>query len=147
MDYSPPWDFPNKSTGVGCHFFLQRIFLTQGSNPGLPHCRQTLYHLSHKGSSSSIPGLGRSSGEGNSYPLQCSCLENSMDRGAWRAIVLRVAKNRMRLNDFHFQVFLFFVFSNFTEKLHTEIFLRCGKNCLIFHYFCLCVISSFLHRY
>ena len=35
---------------MGCHFLLQRIFLTQGSNPGLPHCRQTLYHLSHQGS-------------------------------------------------------------------------------------------------
>ena len=31
-----PWDFPGKGTGVGCHFLLQRIFLTQGSNPGLP---------------------------------------------------------------------------------------------------------------
>ena len=30
-----PWDFPGKSTGVGCHFILQRIFPTQGSNPGL----------------------------------------------------------------------------------------------------------------
>ena len=38
-----PWDFPGKSTGVGCHFLLQGIFLTQGSNPGLLHCRQTLY--------------------------------------------------------------------------------------------------------
>ena len=35
--------------GVGCHFLLQRIFLTQGSNLGLLHCRQTLYHLSHQG--------------------------------------------------------------------------------------------------
>ena len=34
-----PCDFPGKSTGVGCHFLLQRIFPTQGSNPGLPHCR------------------------------------------------------------------------------------------------------------
>ena len=32
-----PWDFPSKSTGVGCHFLLQRMFTTQGSNPGLPH--------------------------------------------------------------------------------------------------------------
>ena len=37
-------------TGVGCHFLLQGIFPTQGSNLGLPHCRQTLYHLSHRGS-------------------------------------------------------------------------------------------------
>ena len=34
-----------------------------------------------------IPGSGRFPGEGNGYPLQCSCLENSMDRGAWRATV------------------------------------------------------------
>ena len=43
------WDFPGKNTGVGCHFRLPGIFLSQGSNPGLPHCRQTLYHLSHQG--------------------------------------------------------------------------------------------------
>ena len=42
-------DFPGNSTGVGCHFLLQGIFLTQGLNPGLPRCRQTLYHLSHQG--------------------------------------------------------------------------------------------------
>ena len=41
-----PWNFPGKSTGVGCHFLLQGIFPTQGSNPGLPHCRQMLYRLS-----------------------------------------------------------------------------------------------------
>ena len=45
-----PWDFLGQCTGVGCHFLLQGIFQTQGSNPGLPHCRQMLYHLSHQGS-------------------------------------------------------------------------------------------------
>ena len=44
-----PWDSPGKNTGVGSHFLLQGIFPTQGLNPGLPHCRQTLYHLSHQG--------------------------------------------------------------------------------------------------
>ena len=43
-----PWKSPGK--GVGCHSLLQGIFLTQGSNQGLPHCRQTLYCLSHQGS-------------------------------------------------------------------------------------------------
>ena len=42
----------------------------------------------------SIPGLGRSPGEGHGYPLQYSCLENSMDRGAWRATVHCVLKSR-----------------------------------------------------
>ena len=37
-----PWDFPDRNTGVGCHFLLQGIFPTQGSNPGLLHWRQTL---------------------------------------------------------------------------------------------------------
>ena len=49
---SCPWDFPGKSTRVGCHFLLQRIFPTQGLNPGLLHCRKTLYRLSHQGSHS-----------------------------------------------------------------------------------------------
>ena len=44
--------FPGKNTGVGCHFLLQEIFPSQGLNPGLPHCRQMLYHLSHQGSQS-----------------------------------------------------------------------------------------------
>ena len=40
-----------------------------------------------------IPGLGRSPGEGNDNPLQYSCLENPMDRGAWRAMVHTVAQS------------------------------------------------------
>ena len=43
-----PWDFPGKSTEVGCHFLLQGIFPTQELNLGLPHCRQMLYQLSHQ---------------------------------------------------------------------------------------------------
>ena len=45
-----PWDFLGTSTGVGCHFLLQGIFPTQGSNPGIPHCRQTnlLKHCSNR---------------------------------------------------------------------------------------------------
>ena len=46
-----PWNPPGKSTGVGCHFLLQGIFLTQASNPGLLHCRQILYQLTYKGGS------------------------------------------------------------------------------------------------
>ena len=45
----------------------------------------------------SVPGPGRSSAEGNGNPLQCSCLENSMDRGTWRDSVQGVAKSRPRL--------------------------------------------------
>ena len=54
MDYSPPGssvhgDSPGKNTGVGCHALLKGNFSTQGSNLGLPHCKQVLYCLNHFG--------------------------------------------------------------------------------------------------
>ena len=49
----------------------------------------------------SIPGSGRSPGEGSDSPLQYSCLGNSMDSGAWWATVHRVAKSQKRLSDEH----------------------------------------------
>ena len=51
------------------------------------------------GNAGSIPGLGRSPGDGNGNPLQYSCLENSKDRGAWWATVLGVTKNQTRLSN------------------------------------------------
>ena len=53
IDCSPPGssvhgDSLGKNTGMGCQALLQGIFPTQGSNPGLPHCRRILYHLSHQ---------------------------------------------------------------------------------------------------
>ena len=55
MDFSPPrasahGDSPGKNTGLGCHALLQRIFPTQGSNPGVLHCRRILSCLNHQGS-------------------------------------------------------------------------------------------------
>ena len=58
------------------------------------------------GEPGSIPGLGRSSGEGNGNPLQYSCLENPMDRGSWQATVHGVAKSQAQLSNnthFHFR--------------------------------------------
>ena len=104
-----PWDSPGKDTGVGCHFLLQMIFLTQGLNPGLLHHRWTLspseppgkdasYHPSRfyctahsvgKESTcnardpSLIPGSGRSTGEGIGYPLQYS----------WASLMAQLVKN------------------------------------------------------
>ena len=91
-----------------------------GIKPRVPNCRWILYQLSHQGSPhlcnmalklphiqesacsegdlGSTPGLGRSPGEGNGKPLQYSCLENLMDRGAWPVTVHWVAKGRMQLS-------------------------------------------------
>ena len=52
------------------------------------------------GDPGSVPGSGRSPGEGNGNPLEYSCLENSMDRGTWWATVHGVAKNWTLLSDF-----------------------------------------------
>ena len=133
-----PWYFPDKITGVGCHFLLQVNCPIQGSNPRLPHwqvdslrlsfqgnpsigdmalkkqtkkeilfCRQTVHVITSKLSYQCVfpvsasgkesacqckrmrhgfdPWAARTTGEGNGNPLQYSCLENSMDRGACRA--------------------------------------------------------------
>ena len=67
MDCSPPsssvhGDSSGKNTGVGCQALLQGIFPTEGSNPGLPHCRLILYQPSHQGSP------------------QCQCVSPQMSR-------------------------------------------------------------------
>ena len=144
---------------MGCHFLLQGIFLTQGSNPSVLHCRQILYQLTYQGSplyySTHLLTLSKSLnlertpgsylyleivaphsstfawkipwteepgglqsmgslesdtterlhfhfslsciGEGNGNPLQCSCLENPRDGGAWWAALYEVAQSRTRL--------------------------------------------------
>ena len=53
------WDSPGQSTGVGSLSLLQGIFPTQGLNPGLPHCKCSLYQLSHKGSPTESPVVGK----------------------------------------------------------------------------------------
>ena len=58
----------------------------------------------------SIPGSGRSPGGGNIYPLQCSGLENFMDRAAWRATVHGVSKSWAQLSYLHFQSLIFHAF-------------------------------------
>ena len=61
-------DSPGKSTGVGCHALLQEIFPTQGSNPGLLHCRLILYCLSHQGSPRILEWVAYSFSRGSSQP-------------------------------------------------------------------------------
>ena len=56
-------------------------------------------YTAHTGDAGSIPGLGRSPGEGNGNPLQYSCLKNPVDRGAWRATVQGVTKSWTQLRD------------------------------------------------
>ena len=66
----------------------------RGKVVGLPWWLRGKESACNAGKLRSIPGLGKSSGEGKGYPLQYSCLENPMDRGAWRATIHGVAKSR-----------------------------------------------------
>ena len=63
-----PWNSPGQNTGVGSLSLLQRIFPTQGSNPGLPHCRWLLYQLSHKGSPRILEWIAYPFSSGSSQP-------------------------------------------------------------------------------
>ena len=66
---------------------------------GLPHGSNGKESACSAGDQASIPGLGKSSGEGYGNPLQYSCLETPMDRGAWGATVHGVAKSQTRLSN------------------------------------------------
>ena len=113
-----PWNSLGQNTQVGSLSLLQGIFSTQGLNPGLLHCGQILYQLSHKGSSRILEWVAYPFSRGSSQPrnrtrvsciagrfftnwamregngnlLQYSCLENPMDRGALQATVHEVTR-------------------------------------------------------
>ena len=63
-----PWNSPGQNTGVGSLSLLQGIFPTQGLNPGLPHCRQILYQLSHKGNQRILEWVAYPFSNGSSQP-------------------------------------------------------------------------------
>ena len=66
---------------------------------GFPSSTEGKASACNAGDLGSIPGLGRSPGEGNGYPLQYSCLRNPMDREAWQGTVHGVTKSQTRLSN------------------------------------------------
>ena len=90
----------SKAHGASSYFanyFETEIF--KGSILGASLMAQMIKNLPVMQETDLIPGSRRSSGEGSGNPVQCSCLENPMDRGAWWATVLGVAKSRTQLRD------------------------------------------------
>ena len=112
-------DFSRQEYWNGCHFLLQGIFPTQGLNPsrhptpvllpGKSRGWRSLVDCSPWGREESDMterlyfhfSLSRM-GEGNGNPLQCYCLENSREGGAWLAAIYGVAQSRTRLSNFTF---------------------------------------------
>ena len=79
--------------------FKTLIISTTQCSMGFPHSSVGRASACNAGDLGSIPRWKISPGEGNGYPLQYSCLENPMDRGAWQATVHEVAKSRTQLSD------------------------------------------------
>ena len=82
--YYSTWDSPGQNTGVGSLSLLQGIFPTQGSNPGLPHCRRILYQLRHKGSPRILEWVAYPFSRGSSQPTnwtQVLCSDYFFVRG------------------------------------------------------------------
>ena len=76
-----PWDFPGKTTGVGCHFLLPRLFLTQKSSPGLLHWQVDFLPLSHQG-----------------FPPMCNHRNLSLFQKNWIMVYLSVFWNLLSYN-------------------------------------------------
>ena len=74
------------------HMHLVILYTIHDHYNGLPWWLSGKESACNAGDAGSVPGLGGSPGEGNGNPLQYSCLENSMDKGAWGATVYGVAK-------------------------------------------------------
>ena len=98
------WQWTGKP-GVPQSMGLQRVRhdwateLNRNNCEGLPDDSVSKESACNAGDTGSVPGSGRFPGGGNSNPLQYSCLENPMDRGAWQVIVYGVSKSRTQLND------------------------------------------------
>ena len=95
------------------YFLMTNQFIVQLSHPYFPDGSDGKASAYNAGDLGSIPGLGRSSGEGSGTLLQYSCLENPMDGGAWWATVHGVAKSWTQLSDF--------------TSLHSHPYMTTGK--------------------
>ena len=89
-----------KRGGGAC--FYSSVFFLIPVIVGFPGASDSEESACNAGDLGLIPGLGRSPGEGNGFPLQYSCLGNPMDRGAWQTAVHGVSKSRTWPNDSHF---------------------------------------------
>ena len=100
LDMFPPWGFPSKQNGGNLRVY---IMLGETDNNKMIQYRPAGSYgkesVTRETQVWSLGPLGRSPEEGNSNPLQYSCLENPMDRGAWQGTLHGVAKSRTGLND------------------------------------------------
>ena len=100
------WNSPGQNTGVGSLSLLQGIFSTQGSNPGLPHCRRIFYQVSHKGSPEILKWAAYPFSSGSSPPrnqTSVSCIAGRFFLKTSRRCGLEYTRNK---RDTIFRVFV-----------------------------------------
>ena len=107
-----PWNSPGQNTGMGSLSLFQEIFPTQGSNPGLPHCRQILYQVSHKGSPRILEWVAYPFFSGSSWPRSqpgVSCIAG----GFFPNWAIRVAPDIqfswIMIKEYEFYLFIFII--------------------------------------
>ena len=100
--FATPWNSPDQNTGMGILFLLQGIFPTQGSNPGLPHCRQILYQLSHKGSSRILEWVAYPFSSRSSPPRNQTGGSSALQAEFFTTWGMREALSEMNQNQFLF---------------------------------------------
>ena len=114
---------------------------------GFPGGSEVKVSASNAGDLGSIPGSGRSPGEGNGNPLQYSCLENPMDRKAWQAKVHGVAKSQTQLSNFTFRQSFYYqrdFFSSLPEMkvLNIKEKQEFGEACFNIYKFIICFLLA-----
>ena len=114
MDCGPPGssihgDSSGKNTGVVCHALLKGILPPQGSNPGLPHCRQILYHLSHQGSPRILEWIAYPFSRGSSWTRNQTRVSYSAGRffTSWATREAKVWAILLKLTWFYKRVVIF----------------------------------------
>ena len=127
--------FTLKSSGQSCSQRSSFLSIMLLSSMGFPGGSEVKASACNAGDLGSIPGLGRSPGEGNGNPLQYSCLENPMEGRAWQAAVHRVAKSQTQLSYFTLATIVYTRQSQFPNSSHHSPFFLGIHVCSL----CLCL--------
>ena len=125
LPFPSPGDLPDPgiepesltSPALGSRFF----YLIISFGEGFPGGSMVKNLPANAGNSGSIPGSGRSPGEGNGNSVQYSCLENPMDRGVWQATVHEVTNSWTQLSDFTHSLPYWFCFSGESQGQRSQV--------------------------